>query len=138
MSLPFHYVELRAFCYATEAEARVAAALRTLVPEDAEIERAAGEGHFGDPIVILSTRLERADDVRYVFSRLREHLDFEAISAELPDRIDDNNALYLTLDKGAAVGGAIRLGDGITVRAKVEAYPATRERAIENVREALS
>lgn len=138
MSLPFHYVDLRAFCYATEAESRVTDALRTLIPETAEIDRAEGEGHHGDPIVILSARVERAAEMDHVFARLRESVDFEAIRDELPDRIDENNSLYLQLDKQAAAQGEIRLGQGITVRAKVEAYPAKRETAIENAREALS
>jgi hypothetical protein len=138
MSLPFHYVDLRAFCYATEAEPRVTDALRTLVPDAVEIDRAKGDGHHGDPIVILSARVERAAEMDHVFSRLRESVDFEVIRDELPDRIDENNSLYLQLDKQAAAQGEIRLGQGITVRAKVEAYPAKRETAIENAREALS
>ncbi|MFW6385262.1 MAG: RNA-binding protein [Halodesulfurarchaeum sp.] len=138
MSLPFHYVEFRTFCYATEAESRVKAALQTFLPTDADVERTVNEGHFGDPIVVLSTRLERADEIRHVFSLLRENLDFETLSAELPERIDDNNSLFLQFDKGAAFRGAVALGDGITFRAKVEAYPATRDGAIENARTALS
>ncbi len=138
MSLPFHYVDLRAFCYATEAESRVIEALQTLLPADHEIERSASEGHHGDPIVILSARVERATEMDHVFSRLEESVDFDDIRAELPDRIDENNSLYLQLDKQAAAQGEIRLGQGITVRAKIEAYPAKRENALENARDALS
>ena len=138
MSLPFHYVDCRTFCYETEDESRVEEALRTLLPEDVDIERATSEGHHGDSIVVLSTRMERADEVRHVFEVLRESVDIETIRAELEDRIDENNALFLQLDKQAAARGAVRLGQGITLRAKVEAYPAKRETAIENAREALS
>ncbi|MFB6114139.1 MAG: RNA-binding protein [Halodesulfurarchaeum sp.] len=138
MSLPFHYVDVRAFCYATESEDRVESALRTLLPEGAEIEREKSEGHHGDPILLLSTRLERADEVRAVFSLLRENLDFDRIRNELPQRIDEKNSLFLQLDKEAAYEGTVTLGSGITIRAKVEAYPANRDAAIENAREALS
>ena len=138
MSLPFHYVDLRAFCYATEDESRVVDALHTLLPADHEIERSAGEGHHGDPIVILSARVERAAEMDHVFARLEESVDFEVIRSELPERIDENNSLYLQLDKQAAAQGEIRLGQGITVRAKIEAYPAKRETAVENARDALS
>jgi hypothetical protein len=31
----------------------------------------------------------------------------------------------------------VRRGEGLTLRAKVEAYPATKEAAVENAREAL-
>ena len=61
-SVPFHYVDLRAFCYATEDDKRVADALRTFLPEETELERAESEGFHGDRILVLSARLERADD----------------------------------------------------------------------------
>ncbi|MFB6184422.1 MAG: RNA-binding protein [Haloarculaceae archaeon] len=136
-SVPFHYVDLRTFCYGTEDEKRVETALRTYLPEDAEIERAVSEGHYGDRIVVLSARVENADDVRYVLSRVSELDATGDLRAELDDRIDDNCAFYLTLDKQAAFRGEVARGEGITLRAKVEAYPAKRETAVANAREAL-
>lgn len=133
MSLPFHYIDLRTFSYATEAEERVLGALETLLPEEAEIERAESEGHHGDPIVVLSTRVERAGEMEYVLEKLRGSVDFETIRSELDDRVDENNALFLQLDKQAAAQGEVALGDGITLRAKIEAYPAKRSKALENV-----
>ncbi|MFB6070484.1 MAG: RNA-binding protein [Halanaeroarchaeum sp.] len=137
MSVPFHYVELRAFCYGTESEERVERALRTLLPEDASLERVESEGHHGDRIVVLSTRLERADEIRHVLGRLRDGADVDRLREEMDERIDENNSLFVHLDKQAAYDGEVRLGDGISLRAKVEAYPATREAAVENAREAL-
>ena len=137
MGLPFHYVDLRAFCYATEDEERVRGALETVLPPEAEIESAVGEGHHGDRITILTARVETAGDVEEIFDRLAASLDFNRLRAELEDRLDQNNALYVGLDKQAAARGAIELGDGLTLRAKVEAYPANRENALENAREAL-
>ncbi|MFB6125224.1 MAG: RNA-binding protein [Halanaeroarchaeum sp.] len=136
-SVPFHYVDLRAFSYDTEVDDRVESAIRELAPEDADVERMTSEGHTGDRIVVLSTRLERADEIRHVLARLRDGVDADRIRAELDDRIDDNNSLFVHLDKQAAYEGEVRLGEGLSLRAKVEAYPATREAAIENAREAL-
>jgi len=137
MELPFHYVDLRTFCYETEVESRVEDALQTFLPEDTTLERAVNEGHNGDEIVVLSVRLERADDVRHVFSALTAGLDFEAIRMELTERVDENCALYLSLDKQAAARGEVELGDGITLRTKVEAYPARKTAAIENAEDAF-
>ena len=137
-SVPFHYVDLRAFSYATEDDRRVEHALRTLLPEDVELDRAETTGHLGDPILVLSARVERADEVRHVLSRLAAAEDFARIETELDDRVTDNCELFVRLDKQAALGGEVRLGDGITLRAKVEAYPAKREHAVENAREALA
>ncbi|EJN61601.1 hypothetical protein SAMN04487950_2568 [Halogranum rubrum] len=136
-SVPFHYIDLRAFCYATEDEKRVTEALRTFLPEEAEIDRVENAGHHGDRIVVLSSRVERADEVRHILSRLSELPDIETVKSELDHRVDDNCAFFLTLDKQAAFKGEVKRGAGLTLRAKVEAYPAKREAAIENARSAL-
>jgi len=156
-SVPVHYVDLRAFCYATEDEKRVEGALRTFVPgpdspggadgdggagsgsdeEFVELDREVTEGFHGDRILVLSVRLDRADQIRYALSKLAGARDFDRLLAELDDRVDDNTAFFVGLDKQAAFRGEVRLGEGITFRAKVEAYPAKREKAVENARETL-
>lgn len=136
-SVPFHYVDLRTFCYATEDDKRVEQALRTFLPEDYPIEHAKSEGHYGDRIVVLSARVENADDVRHVLSQVASAPDIDAVRAELDDRVDDNCSFFLTFDKQAAFRGDVARGDGITLRAKVEAYPAKREKAVENARSLL-
>jgi hypothetical protein len=135
MSVPFHYVDLRAFAYATEDERRVEQALRTFLPEEFELERATSAGYHGDRIVVLSARVENADDVRYVLGRLAELPDVETVVEQLDERVDENCSLFVRLDKQAAFRGDVRLGEGITLRAKVEAYPAKRETAVENARD---
>jgi len=136
--VPFHYVDLRAFAYATEDEKRVEDALRTFLPEDAEIDRVENVGHHGDRIVVLSARIENADGMRHVLDALADLDDVDRVIDELDQRVDDNCALFLRVDKQAAFRGDVRLGPGITVRAKVEAYPAKQEAAVENARETLS
>jgi RNA binding exosome subunit len=136
--VPFHYIDLRAFCYATEDDKRVEQALRTYLPEEFEIERATSEGHHGDRILVLSARVENADEMRHVLSKVAEIPDADRLLDELDDRVDENCSLFLRLDKQAAYRGAAELGEGITLRAKVEAYPAKKEKAVESAREALS
>ncbi|MBZ6496552.1 RNA-binding protein [Natrinema longum] len=139
--IPLHYVDLRTFCYATEDEKRVEEALRTFLPDGDddpfEIERAESEGHYGDRILVLSARVENADDVRYVLSRLADLESFDNLIDELDERVTENTELFLRLDKQAAFQDEVRLGDGITFRGKVEAYPAKKERAVENAKEVL-
>ena len=136
--LPFHYVDLRTFCYATEDEPRVEAALRQFLPDDYPIDRETSEGHHGDPIVVLSARVENADDVRHVVGKVRELDDLETVLDELDQRVDEDCAFYLKLDKQAAFRREVRRGEGILLRAKVEAYPAKKPTAVENAREALA
>jgi len=137
-SVPFHYVDLRAFCYATEDDERVERALRSFLPGDHGIDRASSEGHHGDRILVLSARVENAGDVRTVLERVARLDDIDGVVAELDERVDENCSLFLSFDKQAAYGGRVELGDGLTLRAKVEAYPAKREAAIENARGALA
>ncbi|ELY42594.1 RNA-binding protein [Natronorubrum sulfidifaciens] len=136
--IPLHYVDLRTFCYATEDEKRVEEALRTFLPEEFDIERVESEGHYGDRILVLSARVENADDVRHVLARLADLESFDRLIDELDDRVTENTELFLRLDKQAAFGGDIRLGDGITFRAKVEAYPAKKDQAVENAEDVLT
>ncbi|GGL23912.1 hypothetical protein GCM10009037_04240 [Halarchaeum grantii] len=137
MSVPFHYIDLRTFCYDTEDEKRVEAALRHFLPEEFEVQRAESTGHNGDRIVVLSARVENADGMRHVIERLREGADLGRLREELDQRVNENCAFMAHIDKQAAFRGEVRLGEGISFRAKVEAYPATREAAVENAREAL-
>ncbi|AGB16079.1 putative exosome subunit [Halovivax ruber XH-70] len=137
-SIPLHYVDLRAFCYATEDDKRVEQALRLFLPEDVELDRVETTGHYGDRILIYSVRVERADEIRHVLTQLASLPALDQVTDELDDRVTDNTELFLTLDKQAAFNGSVRRGDGITVRGKLEAYPATREAAIENARDILS
>jgi RNA binding exosome subunit len=134
--VPFHYIDLRAFCYATEDEARVEQALRTFLPEEFDIDRVENEGFHGDRIVVLSARVENADGVRHILDWLAE-LDLDDIRAELTERVDENCSLFLRLDKQAAYGGRVERGTGLELRAKVEAYPAKKEAAVENAAEEL-
>ena len=135
--VPFHYIDLRTFCYATEDEKRVEAAIRAFLPEEFDLDRMENTGHHGDRIVVLSARVETADGMRHVLDRLAELDDIDRVLDELDERVDDNCSFFLRLDKQAAFQDEIRLGDGITLRAKVEAYPAKHEAAVENAREAL-
>ena len=137
-AVPLHYVELRAFCYATEDEPRVVRALETLLPESAAVEREETSGHHGDRIVVLTARVDTADAIRHVLDRLRSLEDLESLLAELDDRVDDDCSLHVSLDKQAAYRERVRRGRGIQLRAKVEAYPAKRPAAVENARAALS
>lgn len=137
-SVPLHYIDLRTFKYATEDEARVEAALRRFLPEEFPVERTENEGYHGDLIIVLSTRVENADDMRYVLAQLRECEEIDRITDELDERVDENCSLFLQLDKQAAYQSRVELGQGVMLRAKVEAYPAKKSTAIENARELLT
>lgn len=136
---PVHYVDVRAFCYATEVAERVEAALRAVHPGldgpgEVTIERTSTEGHFGHPIDVLEARLSTADQVGTVFARLHAHGVLDRLAAELPERLTGDNELFVRVDKQTAyTDDRLVPGEGIELRAKVEAYPAKRAIARENL-----
>jgi len=134
----FHYTDLRGFCYATEDVERVERAIRHYLPEEYPIERETNEGHHGDEIVVLSARVDNADDVRHVMEKVLEAGERDRIIDEIEERVDDDCSFHLRLNKQEAYLGVSALGEGLHLRAKVEAYPAKREKAVEAVRRSLS
>jgi RNA binding exosome subunit len=137
-SVPLHYVDLRAFSYVTEDEQRVADALALFLPDEFEVDRVESEGHYGDPIVVLSARVEsgRALDAVLEGVAALPASARERVAGELDERVDEDCSFYLSFDKQAAANGTVQLGEGIAFRAKVESYPAKRERAIEAIESA--
>lgn len=137
--VPFHYIDLEAFCYATEDEPRVERALRTFLPAEFEIDRVENTGYAGDRIVVLSARVETADAIRHVLTQLDRMPpeEWTQLANELDLRVTENCELYLYLDKQAALASDVTLGEGLSFRGKIEAYPAKKESAIENVTGAL-
>lgn len=123
-SLPIHWIEVRAYVHATEDEDRVSKAIDA-VCVGPDLAREVLEGHFGNPIVRLSRRLETVDEIRAAWERWRSAGTLSEISKELEGRIDEDGILHLRLDKQAAYGGRLALareGDPIDVRIKLKVY----------------
>lgn len=135
--MEFHYVDLRCFCYSTESEERVLEALNLFLPPDTEVERDVTQGHHGNEIVVFSKRLENSDEIRYVMNKLLEADTIEEVKSQLDERVDPDCAFHIRIDKQAAYRGEVKIGEGITLRAKAEAYPAKHEKAVEAVRRSL-
>ena len=143
-SPPVHHIDVRAFRYATEVPERVRSALQAIYPTFGEpdepvLERAVTEGHYGNEIEICTLTLTRADEFRTFFDQLRRNGDIATIIEQLDDRVTEDCDLFLRFDKQHAyTAGRLDLGDGIEVRIRIEAYPAKRESAIENIHEYLT
>jgi RNA binding exosome subunit len=134
----FHWIEARAFCHATEEEERVVAAVRTVVP-DADIEREALAGHFGNPLVVMTARAKDST-ARRAWAGIVSALGGSEILRGLDERLDEDGTYHLRLDKQAAYHGRIEVASGsdvITFHAKVASYPKNRENVVEVLRRSL-
>ena len=128
-SLPIRWIEARTYCHATEDEARVEAALAFACPEG-ETVREPLEGHFGNPLVRLSRRVEDKGSVPRVWDHWTAAGLAEQIREDVDARVDDEGVLHFRIDKQAAFEGRLELAkdaDAIDVRVKIIAYPAKPE-----------
>ncbi len=128
-SLPIRWIAARTYCQATEVEDRVSTAL-TAVVRGGPVTRETLEGSFGNPLVVLGTRLERAEDIRAAWNAWSEAGLLDAIGAGLESRLDDEGRIHFRLDKQRAFEGALTLAphaDAIDVVVKIRAFPASVE-----------
>lgn len=143
----YHWLRLRAVAHPTEDPSRVAAALRFVSGLDEDAFQAALavsdlQTHHGLDLRVLSLSIDRSRTLRDVLARLLAIPGaIPHVAATLDARVDDDGILYLRLEKQAAYGHELRLGDGedtIQVRLKVEAYPAGRPAALQALRGLLA
>jgi len=136
----FHSVELRAYVHATEEEGRVERAVRTVWP-GAVVATERFEGHHGNPLLMMTCRIEGREDIETFWRHLKDAGAVPAILEGIEERVDEDAVLHFRVDKQRAFEGAVELtrhDDVIAVRAKVVAHPAKRSAAIRAAREYLS
>ena len=132
----FHYIEFKAFCQATEDPDKVVQAMVNLAGEDIELDREDAEGYYGNPIQIIEGKIDRNREMDAVFDRLPDWM-LESLLDSLGRRLDERCNFYFRLDKQKAYDEEFELSEGsntIRVRARVESYPAKREKALEHMR----
>ncbi len=128
-SLPIRWIVARAFCQATEEPSRVAAALDAAVSGGTASEDRV-TGQFGNPVLILSRRIEGAADLRATWGKWKEAGVVGAIRPDIDARVDEDGILHFRLDKQEASDGRLALlheADAIDVQVKLKAYPANPE-----------
>lgn len=131
------YAHFRTYCHATEDEARVKQAVTNIsgVPGKA-IEVTVNKGYHGNEIRVLEAELKKGPALTEFLSSLAEAGIFEKIRDEIPMRLDEEGMFYLRFDKQEAFQGRFVLdsaSDTIQASIKVQAYPAKREKMLEEL-----
>lgn len=135
-----HYILFRTQAHATEDVSRVQEALEHVLPPETPVEREETKGYFDNPITILRARLDKKAAEKY-FDFIKTSLpeaDYKELIKELPQRVSEDCNFYLRLSKQDAYLGDVRITyaeDAISIRAKIAAYPAKYELALEQVRD---
>ena len=128
-SLPIRWILARTYCQATEEESRVVQALNAAV-SGGRAERQTVEGQYGNPVIILSRRLEASADLRATWQRWFDAGIIAALGPTAESRVDDDAILHFRLNKQKACQGTLSLAgeaDTIDVQVKLTAYPAKLE-----------
>ena len=135
-----HNIKFRAFVYEDESVDDVTQAILNILPE-AEIEAEEAEGMLDDRIIILSGRVSKKRYTKTFFNTLIEWADLNKLNEGLERKMDEKGNWFLRFDKEDALEEIWTIkdsGDAIHLKIKIAAFPAKKEIALANVREAIS
>jgi len=134
-----HNIKFRAFVYEDEDVDEISQAILNILPE-AEIEAEEAEGMLEDRILILSGVVSKKRYTKAFFNTLLENVDLEKLNDDLERKMDEKGNWFLRFDKTDALDEKWTIldkGDAIHLKVKVAAFPAKKQIAVDNVREAI-
>ena len=137
----FSRIYLRVFCYPTEEEIKVKAALLfiafgktdPLLQQHIRQKMSSDKSRFP---IIFEVVLEKNQDIKKFSGRLHQMF----LPEKLEEAIDDNCNLFLRFSKQDAFHKKallIKHGDSIFCKAKIKVFPSKKQQAIEQFREYL-
>ncbi len=131
----FHYIEFKTYCQATEEPDKVIRSILNIAGECIELEREDAEGYYGNPIQIITGKISRNKDMDKVFEKLPTSI-LQTFLKSIEKRVDERCNFYFRLDKQKAYEEEFILSEGgntIKCRARIESYPAKREKAVDHI-----
>ena len=142
MASVFHWVKVKAVCYATEDENLIHDVMEELtgIEDDDCFDIDVSEGLHGNPITVIDANLSHNKEYERLFRNIGEG-PLSSVLDQIEDRVDDDCILYMRLDKQKAVQGNYEIshtGDVISITAKIVAHPAKKEIAVKNAKEYLT
>ena len=142
MASVFHWVKVKAVCYATEDENLIHDVMLELIGTDDDecFDVDISEGLHGNPITVIDANLSHNKEYERLFRNIGEG-PLRTVMEEIEQRVDDDCVMYMRLDKQKAVGGVYELshsGDVISITAKIVSHPAKKDVAVKNVKEFLT
>lgn len=138
MASTFHWVRVKAICYATEDEDLICDTVSKLAGTE-ELEIDISEGLHNNPLTVVDANLSKNKEYATLFGNLGHDV-LEKLAGDLDARVDEDCVFYMRLDKQKAVCGEYEPchgGDVISITAKIMAHPARKEVALKVVTEYL-
>ena len=135
--LPIDYIDLRVFAHATEDLEKVLTAIHNILPPELSgtinFEKSNLNGHHGNLITLIETRIEERDSAQAVFEKLARGLrsfDKGELNSEIQQHLE-KGSLYLRLDKQSAYFGEFRLWQIDPIRLKIHFRKHTPQEIVE-------
>ena len=139
MASTFHWIRVKAICYATEDEDIICDTVSELAGTE-ELDIDISEGLHNNPLTVVDANLSKNKEYSTLFTNLGEDI-VRQILGDLEQRVDDDCVFYMRLDKQKAVCGEYEIshgGDVISITAKIMAHPAKKEVALGIIRDYLN
>ncbi|MBS7625732.1 hypothetical protein KEJ51_01625 [Candidatus Bathyarchaeota archaeon] len=119
-------VELSAIVHATENVEKVKTAILNLLPpathDSIAFTRTYVRGHYGNPIVVFSTKVEKEKLARMIVEHLFSIMEpntKEELTLILDKSMDEDGNFYIRLDKNEALRRRIKLTSRDPIRVKI-------------------
>lgn len=131
MASNFHWIKVKAICYATEDEDLICDVVSGMTGAE-ELDIDISEGLHNNPLTVIDANLTKNKEYATLFNNLGKMV-VEQILDDLEGRIDDDCVFYIRFDKQKAVCGEYEIshgGDVISLTAKIMSHPARKEVAI--------
>ena len=139
--VPIAYVDVRVFVHATEDLDKVVKAVYNILPtelaDEIVFEKTNLKGYYGNPIVLLSTRIKKRDAVKAIFGKLASglsSLEKELLNNEIKQRLNKGN-LFIRLDKQSAYLNELKLRSDDPIHFRIHFRKSRLEEIMEICRE---
>ncbi len=114
-NIPIAFIDIRVFAHATEDPEKVMAAVHNILPtefiDSITFKKDNLSGHYGNPVVLLKTRIKEKRVALATFEKLSSSLSIfekDQLSKEIMQHLEKGN-LYMRLDKQAAYHNEFKL-----------------------------
>jgi RNA binding exosome subunit len=137
---PIAYIDIRTFAHATEDTEKVQTAIHNIFPTETintiTFEKSNLNGHHGNPITLLQTRIKDQNTIQTFIQKLSTSLsilDKQLLNDEITQHLD-KATLYLRIDKQAAYQNQLELNTTDTIHIKIHFKNSNPKEIIETLK----
>ncbi len=143
-AMPVKSLELRAYVHATEDRDKVIAALKQILSDEfwkeAVVSEEVYEGHYGNPVIVLTATIRDPDKASRAFNNILSRLgsaDRSILLESLEERVDGEGTLYFRVSKQDAYLGKLIVYEADDVVRISIRFSGRRKEALRDYRERL-